>query len=106
MHIFHSSMCTICLTANVQKMHSPDMELREWLSKKDMRASAFARSINRSHTTVLRWIEGSTLPSPQAMRDVLSATKGRVTPSDFFKAITMNKTSDIPVVRPEGEGVR
>lgn len=65
-------------------VHILRMELKEWLKRNDMRVSEFARSIGKSHTTVLRWIDGTTTPSPKAMRLVMTKTHKRVMPSDFF----------------------
>ena len=61
------------------------MDLASYLTTKKQKPSAFAAEIGRSHTTVLRWLDGSMSPSPQAVRDVFAATNGQVTASDMFR---------------------
>lgn len=60
------------------------MTIESWLRRQKIRPSAFARQIGMSHTTVLRWIEGSSVPSPAAMRAVFEATGGDVTANDLI----------------------
>ena len=61
------------------------MTLSEWLLSKEIRPSAFARRLGVSHTTVSRWLDGSTPPSPASMNAVFRETGGAVTANDLLR---------------------
>jgi predicted transcriptional regulator len=55
-----------------------------WLQENDLSPTAFARANGIPHSTILRIIEEDRAPSPAVAQKILEATKGAVTPNDFY----------------------
>jgi predicted transcriptional regulator len=60
------------------------MQLREYLASENLTASAFARQVGVTHSTVLRWIEGMP-PKRDAVIRITEATRGKVTALDLMQ---------------------
>lgn len=48
-------------------------------------ATGFAREINVSHSTVVRYLQGDRVPNSLTMQRIVKVTDGAVTPDDFFR---------------------
>lgn len=62
------------------------MQLPAYLKKQGESASDFAKRINMTRSTVSRLLDGSRQPSLDLALAIQSATAGKVTPVDFFRA--------------------
>ncbi len=60
------------------------MHLSTYLKEKNLQVAQFAKLIGRSPATVYRLKKGDTKPDEQTMVRIIEATKGHVTPNDFF----------------------
>lgn len=60
------------------------MTLADWLSKNDLSATDFAKTIGCAQATVQRYIAGKRIPEPDMMSAIVEATQGAVTPNDFY----------------------
>jgi hypothetical protein len=60
------------------------MELRTYLAERGETPSAFARRVDRAHSTILRLMDRQTAPSAETVRLIFDATDGQVTASDLF----------------------
>lgn len=61
------------------------MKLKDYLDDIGMTPTAFAREIGASHVAVLRWLNGTRSPNSIMMERIIRATRGHVTPNDFFE---------------------
>ena len=60
------------------------MTLREFLHKKRIRASTFAKSIGYEQSTVSMWMSGDRFPEPNAVIEIEEETKGWVKSADWY----------------------
>jgi transcriptional regulator with XRE-family HTH domain len=60
------------------------MKLDEWLIASGLSEREFALSIKRTQATVNRYRRAKRTPSPRDMVKILEATRGAVTPNDFY----------------------
>lgn len=60
------------------------MTLKDWLAAKRMSAARFAGIIERSPEAVRRYVTGERIPDRDTMPLIVTATRGKVTPNDFF----------------------
>lgn len=61
------------------------MTLAEYLTHTKQNPSQFARSLGVSDETVRRYVAGRCIPRRQVMARIVEATKGKVTPGEFFR---------------------
>jgi transcriptional regulator with XRE-family HTH domain len=62
------------------------MTLSEYLKKKNMSVNKFAKKIGISQPAVHNWIHGNAFPGKtEHYERIYKATKGLVTPNDFWK---------------------
>lgn len=61
------------------------MHLRDFLYRQGERPriAAFAREFGVSHSTVLRWCDGTAMPSADNLVEIHRLTDGAVTPNDM-----------------------
>ena len=59
------------------------MDLRQYLSEHKLTASEFARTIGVAHSTVLRWADGSLIPTVENAQKIARATESRVGLEDW-----------------------
>jgi transcriptional regulator with XRE-family HTH domain len=59
------------------------MKLTAYLEKQKIGQTEFALSIQSTRQAVGNWMRGDRVPSPEMMRRIHTATKGRVTRRDF-----------------------
>lgn len=62
------------------------MHLRDYLTDPDGRklpAATFARRVGVTSATVHRWVDGSIVPSAEALRKIFKVTGGAVRPDDM-----------------------
>ena len=64
--------------------HITSMTLSDYLKQPDVTATGVARQIGVSHSTVLRWADGSIQPPMDRLRKLNEVTAGQVTPNDFL----------------------
>jgi DNA-binding transcriptional regulator YdaS (Cro superfamily) len=50
-----------------------------------MKPTELARQLGVSHTTVIRWCDGTRIPRSEMMDRIRAETGGAVQPNDFFK---------------------
>jgi hypothetical protein len=50
----------------------------------------FADRLGKPLTTIWRYINGERIPSREIMSDIITLTKGEVTPNDFYKLPKLN----------------
>lgn len=60
------------------------MTLRDWLDRENIRTPQFAAHIGRTSEAVRRYVSGDRIPDKETMPLIVDATKGEVTPNDFF----------------------
>lgn len=60
------------------------MTLKDYLAQAGNTATKLADETGVSVSTITRAAEGATMPSRGLMNEIFKATKGRVTPNDFF----------------------
>ena len=65
-------------------MHIKGMTLSEYLSKKRGRAIELARLTGLAQSSISRLARGAQKPSFEAIRAINDATKGAVSPADWF----------------------
>ena len=61
------------------------MKLRDYLDGPEITAASLGRKVGVSHSTILRWANGSMQPSMGRLRDLSVATGGKVQPNDFLE---------------------
>lgn len=61
------------------------MTLTEWLKKEHKRVADMARDMKLSHPVVLRWSNGSRIPTKENMQKIIAYTNGEVQPNDFYE---------------------
>lgn len=61
------------------------MHLRDYLTEKDLTPAEFAAEIRVHHDAVRKWLRGQRTPRPRQMQAIRRATRGMVTPGDFFE---------------------
>jgi predicted transcriptional regulator len=60
------------------------MKLKSWLEMRHMNLSNFAKIIGVSRSQVHKYIYCGAIPKSEAMVKIFKATKGEVTPNDFY----------------------
>lgn len=60
------------------------MKLRRYLDDQDIPVALFARRIGVSVQALYRYLHGDRLPQRKVMDRIIRATRGKVTPNDFF----------------------
>lgn len=60
------------------------MDLQAYLADRKITASAFAREIKVTPQALHRYLNKGRRPSSKVMDLIIAATKGSVTPNDFF----------------------
>ena len=60
------------------------MNLKDWLDKKRWSHSKLADEVGVDRSQVTRWAAGDTVPRRETMRLITTATKGKVSGSDFY----------------------
>jgi transcriptional regulator with XRE-family HTH domain len=60
------------------------MTLTEWLTQTGRKPADFAREIKVAPSSISRWVDGTSMPSNDAMRLIAKFTQNAVTPNDFF----------------------
>ena len=72
------------LIANYFHDRNVIMKLSQYIDRKAITASKFAREINRSVSTVTRIVNGESKPDWSTMARIENATDGAVKPNDFL----------------------
>jgi DNA-binding transcriptional regulator YiaG len=62
------------------------MQLKTYLSDKEMSVADFAKSIGHSEAAVKKWLRGERIPRREALAKIREITGGSVLPADFFGA--------------------
>ncbi len=60
------------------------MELKTWLTAEGLTTTEFASRLGVTHSTIVRWTNGSRNPSLDMMRSIHRATNGAVSANDFM----------------------
>lgn len=60
------------------------MQLRDYIQDKGITYADFAEQIGVTKTSVYRYVAGLTRPANDVLPKIKEATKGLVTPNDFF----------------------
>lgn len=60
------------------------MKLADYLSKAEIKPSAFAESIGVSRQTLWRYVSGDRRPEWDVLERIRAETEGHVTPNDFL----------------------
>lgn len=60
------------------------MRLGVYLTKYNIKQQEFAASLGVNPSSVCRWIKGERTPSGAQAKEIVAATKGRVTFEDIF----------------------
>lgn len=60
------------------------MKLAEYLANKDITHADFGKLIRISQAAVTRYAQGDRFPKKEILERIYAATKGAVTPNDFF----------------------
>lgn len=63
------------------------MTLSEWLKKENKRVADMARDLDIAHPVVLRWFNGTRIPTKENMAKIIAYTNGEVQPNDFYADI-------------------
>lgn len=61
------------------------MKLTDWLKLQGLSNDEFAAMIDTTATSVYRYAEGLRIPNEETMGKIYTATKGAVTPNDFYR---------------------
>lgn len=61
------------------------MQLTQWLEKENKTVADMARDLCLAHPVVLRWSNGSRIPSKENMQKIIVYTNGEVQPNDFYE---------------------
>ena len=61
------------------------MKLTEWLNKENKRVADMARDLDLLHAVVLRWANGTRIPTKENMTRIVEYTNGEVQPNDFYQ---------------------
>lgn len=69
------------------------MKLRDYLTEQNLTADQFAERVGFSKFAVGKWVRGERTPRTPAMHQIVTATKGKVGPADFF-GLSEAATSD------------
>jgi|ETNvirenome_6_30_1030629.scaffolds.fasta_scaffold22016_4 transcriptional regulator with XRE-family HTH domain len=62
------------------------MLLKHYLKAKDLTYTAFAKRVDVSRVTVMKWSEGRIMPRPVNVLAVYEATQGQVALADHYRA--------------------
>lgn len=62
-----------------------NMSLAEFLDSENLSDAAFAKLIGITRQAVHRYRRGDRIPDPKTMAKIVKATKGAVTPNDFYE---------------------
>jgi transcriptional regulator with XRE-family HTH domain len=62
------------------------MLLKHYLKAKDLTYTAFAKRVDVSRVTVMKWSEGRIMPRPVNVHAVYEATQGQVALNDHYRA--------------------
>lgn len=73
----------IVLDMHVHRMHIWQMDLAEWMQKKNLADADLAIQVERDRTTVSRWRTKKTKPDFDALVAIEKLTGGKVTAKDF-----------------------
>lgn len=73
----------IVLDMHVHPMHIWQMDLAEWMQKKNLADADLAIQVERDRTTVSRWRTKKTKPDFDALVAIEKLTGGKVTAKDF-----------------------
>ena len=60
------------------------MTLSQYLSRADDTVDGLARKVGVARWTIIRYAEKGRIPRPDVMARLVAATKGAVTPDDFY----------------------
>lgn len=60
------------------------MRLQDYLTKTGMTQTAFADLLGVKQATISRYLSGARKPEPDLMVRIFEATRGSVSPNDFF----------------------
>ena len=60
------------------------MQLKDWLTAKEMTNADFGKLIDRTAEAVRRYANGERIPDRETMPLIVEATGGEVTANDFF----------------------
>ena len=60
------------------------MKLAKWLKRHKLNPTKFAKMIGRHQPTIYRYVNGERIPEPDIMQEIYSATRGEVSPNDFY----------------------
>lgn len=63
------------------------MTLSEWLKKENKRVADMARDLDIAHPVVLRWFNGTRIPTKENMAKIIAYTNGEVQPNDFYTGV-------------------
>lgn len=63
------------------------MKLADYLILHAITPTEFAKRIGKPQPTVSRYVNGERIPEPEMMALIVEATKGQVTPNDFYGVI-------------------
>lgn len=80
------------------------MQLDDWLTARLLNNRQFAALVGATRSAVGRWRRGVRNPSAPYMRKIVEATRGQVTPSDFFLDAAGAPEPTAPAPEPEEEG--
>jgi DNA-binding transcriptional regulator YdaS (Cro superfamily) len=58
------------------------MQLRDYLTSRNLSFTAFAAQVGVVHTTVMRWCDGVSEPRPEHIKRIEEATGGLVTAAE------------------------
>jgi len=76
----------MCLTRTVRQTHKiVIMGLKEYRLANNLTAAQMGALCGVSHTTILRWEDGSMLPRGEAVKTIVRVTGGQVTANDLFQ---------------------
>src|ERR1017187_6937829 len=73
----------------------PCMKLDVYLKSHDLTDARFAALVGCDRTTVMRWRRGKSQPDWGALRAIIEATSGAVTPNDFISLAPHQESSNV-----------
>lgn len=74
---------------------NPIMMLQDWLDRTNTTASALAREVGCSHTTIIRIARGEIEPRPAMRRRIVEATAGQVAEVELVKLGSAAGSADL-----------
>ena len=60
------------------------MDLKSWIEKTPMSVAELAEELNKTPTTIYRWLNGSRSPDKKAMKKIYELSKGQVDPNSII----------------------